>query len=235
MKIAVCFFGEMSFMDRFMIQNLMRCLIVPFQKYNHKGHNVEFYYFLHTYFNPSVLTWIGMMRASFPFTSMTIHDRESVLREKKDAHECGLFLQGHSLNRVKKKWKMVDDLDLVMMVRLDLLLTKSLSEGDIDLVLHHKHHLFLHEKKPFVAMGDPMVMNLFADKFLHFCGADHLFDILRTQHNVKIQSLSLVFVRILPDAIVCPEDYHVCPYLGDLIASSQTQIRLVKRKNSNIR
>jgi len=234
MKIAVCFFGEMSFMDRFMIQNLMRCLIVPFQKYNSKF--VEFYYFLHTYFHPSVLTWIELMRATFPFTSMTIHDRETVLREKKEADPHGLFLQGHSLNRVKKKWKIVDDLDIVMMVRLDLLLTKSLSEGDIDVVLHHKHHLFLHQQqKPFVAMGDPMVMNVFADQFHHFCGADHLFDILRTQHNVKIQSLSLVFVRILPDAIVCPEDYHVCPYLGDLIASSSTQIRLVKRKISNIR
>jgi hypothetical protein len=232
MKVAVCFYGEMGFMDRFMIQNLIRCLLAPLQKYTQNG--ITFYYFLHTYFHPDVLSWIEMMRASFPFTSITLHDRDMVLRDKQqeeDAIGQNLLLQHHSLHRVKKKWKVVEDLDIVVLTRLDLLFTKALSENDIGLILHHKRHLFVHEdNKPFVAIGDPMVMNLFTDHIDH---DDHLFlDMIRAQHNIKIQYISLVFVRILPDAVVHPEDYHICPYLGDLIASSATQIHLSKRKNS---
>ena len=233
MKIVVCFYGEMSFMDRFMIQNLMRCLIIPFQKFNRKK-DVEFSYFLHTYFTPDVLSMIEVMRAFFPFISMTLHDRDMVLRERHRAMDNSLFLQQYSLHRVKKKWKSMEDLEVVIYSRLDLLFTKALTESDIDLILHNKRHLFLHQgNHSFVAIGDPMVMNVFADQVHHLSGHDHSFlDIMRTQHGIKIQYLSLVFVRILPEAIVYPEDYQVCPYLGDLIASSATKIRLTKRKNS---
>lgn len=219
-------------MDRFMLQNITRCLIVPFQKYS-RGENPDFHYFLHTYFRPDVLGWVGMMRDYFPFESITIHDRAVVLREKHEAMEASLFLQDYSLHRVKKKWRHVDGIDLVVLIRLDLLLTKSLSESDIVLVLSHQRHLFLHhEDKPFFAIADPVIMNVFVDQLRHFAGDHSFLDIMRIQYNIKIQCLSLVFVRILPEAIVCPEDYHVCPYLGDLIASSSTKIRLVKRKNS---
>ena len=233
MKVAVCFYGEMSFMDRFMIQNLMRCLIVPFQKYSVKE-EVEFSYFLHTYFRPDVLTFIEMMRAYFPFSSMTLHDRDMVLREKHKDVDKSLFLQHHSLHRVKKKWKIVEDLDVVVLTRLDLLFTKALSESDMELILHRKRHLFLQQdKKPFIAIGDPIVMNIFADQIHYLPRNDYSFlDIMRTQHSIQIQYLSIVFVRILSEIIVHSEDSQVCPYLGDLIASSATQIRLTKRKNS---
>lgn len=233
MKIAVCFYGEMSFMDRFMIQNLMRCLIIPFQKYNHTE-EVQFFYFLHTYFSPDVLTFIDIMRASFPFTSVTIHDRDMVLREKHKDVDKSLFLQHHSLHRVKKKWKVVVDLDVVVLTRLDLLFTKALSESDMEIILQRKRHLFLQQDmKPFVAIGDPMVMNVFADQIYSLSGDDNSFlDMMRTQYSIQIQYLSVVFVRILSEAIVYPEDHQVCPYLGDLIASSATKIRLTKRKNS---
>jgi len=233
MKVAVCFYGDMSFMDRFMIQNLMRCLIIPFQKYNHKE-EVQFFYFLHTYFSPDVLTFMDMMRAFFPFTSATLHDRDMVLREKHKDVEISLFLQHYSLHRVKKKWKVVDDLDVVVLTRLDLLFTKALSESDMEIILQRKRHLFLQQDmKPFVAIGDPMVMNVFADHIHSLSGDDNSFlDIMRTQYSIQIQYLSLVFVRILSEAIVRSEDHQVCPYLGDLIASSATKIRLTKRKNS---
>lgn len=233
MKVAVCFYGEMSFMDRFMIQNLMRCLIVPFQKYNHKE-EVQFFYFLHSYFRPDVLSFIEMMRASFPFISLTLHDREMVLREKHKDIDNSFFLQNHSLHRVKKKWKIVEDLDVVVLTRLDLLFTRALSESDMDLIFHRKRHLFLQQDmKPFVAMGDPMVMNVFADQIHSLSGNGFSFlDMMRTQHSIQIQYLSLVFVRILSETVVHPEDHQVCPYLNDLIASSATKIRLSKRKNS---
>ena len=237
MKIAICFYGEMGFMDRFMIQNLIRCLIIPFQKYSHNDKNgIKFYYFLHTYFRPDVLSWIELMRASFPFMSATLHDRDMVLQEKKheDADNC-MFLQHHSLHRIKKKWKVVEDLDIVVLTRLDLLFTKALTESDIGVMLQHKRHLFLQQDtKIFLAIGSPMVINVFTDHIDHDVpeNDDRFLDVIRTQHNIKIQHMSLVFVRILPDAMVHPEDYHICPYLGDLIASSATQIRLTKRKNS---
>lgn len=233
MKIAVCFYGEMKFIDRFMIQNMMRCMIVPFQKYSRKE-DVNFSYFLHTYFTPDVLSMIEIMRAFFPFTSMTLHDRDMVLLERYKDLDKSIFLQQYSLHRVKKKWKSMEDLDIVIYTRLDLLFTKALSESDIDLIFHNKRHLFLHQdNKPFLAIGDPMVMNVFADQVHELSGTDHTFlDIMRTQHSIKTQYVSLVFVRILPEPIVYPEDANVCPYLGDLIASSTTKIRLVKRKNS---
>lgn len=232
MKIAVCFFGEMSFMDRFMIQNMVRCLIDPFHKYSHK--EVEFSYFLHTYFHPEALVWVGMMRASFPFVSATLHDREKILVEKPCSMETDVFLQDYSLHRVKKKWKQyLENLDVVVVVRLDLLLTKPLSENDVSQVLYQKRrHLFLHHgDQPFLAMGDPVVMNVFTDQIHHLPGTPFL-EMMRVQHSINVDHLSIVMVRILSDAIVCSEDYYVCPYLSDLIASSATKIRLVRRKTS---
>lgn len=231
MRIAVCFFGEMSFMDRFMIQSVMRCLIDPFHKYIKK--DVEFSYFLHTFFQPDVLTWIGMMRALFPFSSVTLHDREKVLVEKPDDVDTPFFLRDYSFHRVKKKWKnYVENLDRVMMVRLDLLFTKPLTENDVDQVLHQKRHLFLHHgDNPFFAIGDPMVMNVFTDQLHHLPGTSFL-EMMRAQYGIKVDHLSLVMVRILPDAIVCPEDYQICPYLSDLIASSTTKIRMIRRKTT---
>lgn len=233
MKVAVCFYGEMGFMDRFMIQNLMRCIIIPFQKYNHKK-DTEFYYFLHSYFRPDVLTLLDMMRTFFPFTSMTLHDQGMVLREKQEALDNSVFLQYYSLHRVRKKYKNVEDLDVVVLTRLDLLFTKALTQSDIDLVLQRKRHLFLYQdNKPFVAIGDPVVMDVFDNQIHPLAGDGHSFlDMMRAQHSINVQYLSLVVVRILPEAVVHPEDSHVCPYLNDLIASSSTTIRLTKRKNS---
>lgn len=235
MRVAVCFFGEMTFMDRFMIQNLMRCLIIPFQKYGRRE-DMEFYYFLHTYFCDDVFPWIEMMRTSFPFTSVTIHHREVVMGEQHDGMDPKLFLQDYSLHRVKKKYKILHDLDIVIFTRLDLLFTKSLTGSDIDDIIDKKRHCFLvHDKEPIVAVGDPVAMSLFADRFSHVQESDGKYsflEMMRVQHNIKIQYMSIVFVRILSDAIVCPEDYDICPYLKDLIASSSTKIRLVKRKSS---
>lgn len=215
MRIAVCFFGKMSFMDRFMIQSVVRCLIDPFHKYSKK--EVEFSYFLHTYFQPDVMTWIGLMRTSFPFVSMTLHDEGRILEEKPEDVNASFFLQDYSFRRVKKKWKQhIEDLDVVVMMRLDLLLTKPLTENDVGQILHQKRCLFHYGD--FFAMGDPMVINVFADQL--------------NPQNIKVVQLSLVMVRILSDATVYPEDCHICPYLSDLIASSTTKIRLVRRKTS---
>lgn len=232
-------------MDRFMIQNMMRCVMVPFQKYHHDPKDkIEFSYFLHTYFCPDILSFLGLMKQSFPLTSMTVHDRQVVLRERHPTSDPYLFLQQYSLHRVKKKWKSVENLDMVIFIRLDLLFTKALSASDIDLMCQRKHNFIFiaqggGDHKPFVAMGDPMVMNLFADYlYPHHLptheqeGEQSFLDMMRVQHSIHSHYISLVYIRIMPGGAVCPDDSRVCPYLGDLIASSPTQIRLTKRKNT---
>jgi hypothetical protein len=228
--MAVCFFGEMGFIDRFMIQNFIRCVIAPFRKYIRD--DVEFYYFMHTFIRDDVFTYIEIMRAPFPFSSITLHDQHIALYDNHRKIDASVFLQDYSLHRVKKKWKNIDNLDIVIYTRLDLLLTKPLTENDVSLIVSQKQHLFVGGSGcDLFAVGSPAVMNVYADR-LHYLGDTSFLDLMRSQHNIKIHKLSLVFVRILPDAIVLPEDNNVCPYLSDLISSSSTIIRMTKRKNS---
>lgn len=247
MKVAICFFGEMTFIDRFMIQNFMRCVVTPLWKYN--TDDVDFYYFLHTFFDVEVFKYIELMRNNFCFESITLHNENSVLNKKHTPYDNNLYLECFSLQYVKKMWKSIKDLDLVVYVRLDALFTKPLSNNDIDAMTKNKMRLFINDtpkinnynpianlRTAFVA-GDPVVMEIYADR-IHYDenhtpdNEEEYISFLKIQHNFKVSSMSVVFVRVMPDALVCSQDYTICPYLADLVSSSSTDIRILKRKNS---
>lgn len=236
MRIAVCFFGELGFLDRFMVQSYIRCIIAPIQKYHHE--NVEFLYFLHTFLDDDVFNSVDILRSSFQFLIMSFHDKKMALCDQnKNNAENQIFLEDYSIYRVKKMWKRIENIDFVVYVRLDLLFTKPLTENDIDLMMLNNNHFFFNSEKcpnlqRGLVMGKSHVMNIYADRIHYLSDKGSFIDIMRSQHNMKAESISVVFVRILKEGIVHHSDYHTCPYLGDLISSSSTKIRLVKRKNS---
>lgn len=238
MKIAVCFFGELGFMDRFMVQNYIRCVIVPMQKYNCES--VDFFYFLHTFLDAAdVFDSVEILRLSFPFLIMSFHDKKMALcdDENKNKVETQIFMEDYSIYRVKKMWKRVENIDIVIYIRLDILLTKPLTQNDVELILKNQNHFFINSEQcpnlqRGLIIGKSHVMNVYADRIHYLAEGGSFIDIMRSQHNMKTESISVVFVRILKEGIVHPGDYNICPYLGDLISSSSTKIRLVKRKNS---
>lgn len=225
MKVAICFFGETGFMDRFMIQNFIRCITTPFKKH---CHSTELYYFLHSFISADALVLIENMRPFLPFSSIALHNMDMV--------PPGSLPEHYSLNRVKKLWKTSPTLyDLVVYVRLDILFSKPLSGNDIDQVVETTNHLSTtnHSKslQPCFTMGCPFVMNIYADR-VHSLDDDYIAT-MRSQYNIKINNtISVVFVRILPGGAVHPEDNHICPYLGDLIASSCTKIHMTKQRKT---
>lgn len=232
MKVGICFFGEMRFIDRFMIQNFIRCVSIPFKKHDN---TTELYYFLHSYIDAQTLISIEMMRPFFQFAAMTLHDKTITLDSRHPEKEEHLFLEENSLYRVKKMWRSSysPPLDLVVYVRLDTLFTKPLSDNDIEMVVENKNHLFLTASDHYesFAIGGTIVMNVYADR-VHY--TEPFIDMIRSQYHIKINNtLSSVIVRILPSGMVSPDDQSVCPYLNDLISSSCTQIRINKRRKSS--
>lgn len=235
-RIAICFFGEMGFMDKFMIQNFIRCVITPIKRYDG---DVEFCYFLHTFLHADVFSFIELMRASFSFMTMTLHDDKMVFLKNKqhDGVKKKVFLEDYSLHYVKKMWKHnTDGFDVIVCTRLDLLFTRPLTDSDANLIFKNKQqHLFIGGDQTLTdlhrgfILGDPLVMSIYTDNQHHSFDISCI-ELMRSQYNIKIHPISVVFVRILPEAIVSPMDYKVCPYLDDLISSSSTKIRLVKRK-----
>lgn len=237
MKIAICFFGECTFMDRFMIQNFIRCVVLPFQKYVQE--KVEFFYIFHSYMDSQILGVIDKMKTFFPFTVLTLHDKDFVIKNKKEdtVVDITLYLHDYSLERVKKIWKRcMLSLDLVICSRLDLLFSRPFSENDVQFIIKNKNHLFIAEcpseslRQCFV-LGDPFVMNIYTER-LHYVqdhGSDFSFhDLIQIHPTIKLNTVSIVFIRILHDGIVNHEDSQVCPYLNDLIKSSCTRICLRK-------
>lgn len=238
MKIAICFFGECTFLDRFMIQNFIRCIVVPFQKY--VPEKVEFFYIFHSYMDEKVLGIIEMMKTFFPFTVLTLHNKEFVRRDVQDDN-VSLYLQDYSLQRVKRMWKRcMLSLDLVVCSRIDLLFCRPLSASDVEAMFVHKNHLFVVDASSLeqcFVVGDPFVMNLYTDR-LHYVedhGTDFsLVDLIQIHPMIKNITLSTVIVRILSDASVHPHDSQRSPYLNDLIKSSCTRIYL-RKMNSKMK
>jgi hypothetical protein len=228
MKVGICFFGEILFMDRFMVQNFLRCIALPFQKHTP---STELFYFLHSYMGPQTLLFLEQMRPLVPFVAMTLHEKQRVVRDGCMGKEEKLFLEEYSLSRVKKMWRSYP-LDLVVCVRLDTLFAKPLNRNDIDTVLDNQDHLFFAPTSTDLfrcfVMGSPLVMNLYADR-VHCTGP--FLEQVHSQYPIHINTtLSAVFVRVLPEGVVHPEDHPVCPYLNDLISSSSTQVRMSRRK-----
>jgi hypothetical protein len=236
MKIAICFFGELGFLDKFMIQNYIRCVIAPIQKYNRES--VDFFYFLHTFFDADVFTSVENLRLSFPFLIMSFHDKKMALcDENKNQVETQNFIEDYSIYRVKKMWKRVENIDIVVYIRLDILLTKPLTYNDVELILKKNNHFFINNEQcpnlqRGLVIGKSHIMSVYADRIHYLADGGSFIDIMRSQHNMKAESISVVFVRVLKDGMVHPSDHNICPYIGDLISSSSTKIRLVKRKNS---
>lgn len=234
MKISICFFGPTTMMDRFMTQNFTRCVLTPLSRY-FQG-NVEFSYCAHSYMGEDTLKTMEVLNACFPLSALTLHDPQATLRQRPSTKEQGVFLREYSLQRVKKMWKssFFPPFDLIVCVCMDLLFSKPLSENDIALVRNNKNNLFVagHLPECFI-MGTMDVMTLYADRVDHNGTSSSSFlETIRSSHNIRVNVLSVVFVRVLPDGTVCPEDCRVCPYLNDLITSSSTKIRVSKRKNS---
>ena len=222
-------------MDRFMTQNFTRCVLTPLSR--HFQDKVEFSYCAHSYMGVDTLKTMEVLNTCFPLSVLTLHDRQATLRHKPDTKEQDVFLREYSLQRVKKMWKssFFHPFDLIVCVCLDLLFSKPLTENDIALVRNNKNNLFVagHLPECFI-MGTMDVMNVYADRVDHKETSSLSFlETIRSSHNIRINVLSVVFVRVLPDGLVCPEDCRVCPYLNDLITSSSTKIRVSKRKNSS--
>lgn len=234
MKVAICFFGEIGFMDRFMIQNFIRCITTPIKRHDR---STEIYYFLHSYMSPDTLVFIETMRPFLPFSAISLHDKDMVIHDIKRGEHTDLFLEHYSLSRVKKLWRSSIPMDMIIYIRLDALFLKPLSENDIDLVVDNKNHLFITNNSPDLQqcfiMGDPFVMNIYADR-VHYTDYDCM-ELMRSQYNIKINnSISIVFVRVLPGGIVHHKDHQICPYLNDLISSSCTKIHMIKRKHVRV-
>lgn len=228
MRAAVCFFGEILFLDRFMIQNFIRCVMTPLRR----GGCTETSFFLHTFLNTESIAHVGLLKDFFSFRIMTLTDKELIARSTDTMQE------DYSLHRVKRVWRSAAlPTDLVVCVRLDLLFSRPLNDLDVERALHDRNHLFAthYPSEPLrrcFLMGDPFVINAYTDR-LHYNDPRLFEEMLRAHHHITTErTLSIVFVRVGRDGVVCPEDKNVCPYLNDLIASSSTTIRLTRRKNS---
>lgn len=232
MKVAVCFFGEMTFLDRFMIQNFIRCVLTPLRR----GGFAEAHYFLHTYLSAGALAHVGLLQDFFAFRIMTLTDKG--LASRGTTATTDAVLEDYSLHRVKRLWRSSAlPVDLVVCARLDLLFSRSLNDRDVERVLEDKNHLFAthYPSEPLrrcFLMGDPFAVNAYTDR-IHYNDPRLFEETLRTHYRITTErTLSVVCVRVGKDGVVLPEDKGVCPYLNDLIASSSTSIRLVKKKNS---
>lgn len=237
MRVAVCFFGEMTFLDRFMIQNFIRCVLAPLRR---RG-SVDTFFFLHTYAGDGVVARLGLLGDFFALRIMTIIDKALVPHTTTTTTtEDGSLLEDYSLHRVKRLWRSaaLPVVDLVLCARLDLLFSRPLHDRDVDRVLEDKNHLFTthYPSEPLrrcFLMGDPFVVNAYTDR-IHYNDARLFEETLRSHYRITTErSLSVIYVRVGADGVVLPEDRHVCPYLNDLIASSSTTIRPARRKNSN--
>lgn len=228
MRVAVCFFGELYFLDRFMIQNFIRCVLTPLRR----GGFSETFFFLHTYLSAEAVAHIGLLKDFFSFRIVTLIDKGLVARTE-------TLPEDYSLHRVKRMWRATAlPVDMVVCARLDLLFSRPLNDQDVERARHDKNHLFVthYPSEPLrrcFLMGDPFVVNAYTDQ-IHYNDRRLFEETLRTHHHITTErTLSIVHVRVGRDGVVCPEDKGVCPYLNDLIASSSTTIRLARRKNSN--
>lgn len=234
MKISICFFGPTTMMDRFMTHNFTRCVLTPISRYFQD--RVEFSYCAHSYMGDDTLKTMEVLNTCFPLSALTLHDRQATLRHKPETKEQDVFLREYSLQRVKKMWKssFFPPFDLIVCVCLDLLFSKPLSENDIAIVRNNKNHLSVAGHLPdCFMMGTMDVMNVYSDLVDHKETSSSFLETIRSSHNIRVNILTVVFVRILSDGVVCPEDCRICPYLNDLITSSSTKIRVSKRKNSS--
>lgn len=224
MKIAFCFYGGVHYLDGFMVQNMVRCLVTPFQKQR----DSQSFFFLHTYLDNDTLSHIQTMRQFFPFMVVSLYDMK-MLSLDDDVNDF-------SLNRVKRIWKSSSyTFDLVVYVRLNLLFARPLSENDISHLFANNNHIFMtdypsKELQSCVVIGNSHTMSVYADKIYYH--GDQYTEWLGSEHNLYTASVTIAFVRILSDGFVHSDDYQICPYLKDMIASSTTKIRLVKRKHS---
>lgn len=234
MKISICFFGATTMLDRFMTQNVTRCVLSPLSRYFHD--KVDFFYCAHSYMGVDTLKIMEVLNASFPLSVLTLHDRQTTLQHKPQSNNQEEFLRDYSLQRVKKMWKssFFPAFDLIVCVCLDLLFSKPLSDNDIALVRNNKNNIFVagHLPEHFL-MGSMDVMNVFADRVDHDNTNSSFYETIRSTHNIRVSVLSVVFVRVMPDGLVCFEDCRICPYLNDLITSSSTKIRISKKKSSS--
>lgn len=235
MKVAVCFFGEIAFMDRFMVQNYIRCVITPLKKQK----TILPFFFLHTYMVPNVLSFIEIMRVSFPFQILSVHDKDIVLSKCPMGVEHELFLEDYSLHMVKTMWTSSSiPFDIVVYIRLDVLFCRSLSIHDAEWVMTDKNRLFIAPNLPrCLVMGNTFVANIYGDR-MHYSSdlesgsTSSFLEKICSHYDIRLSTLSIVFVRILSDGIVHPDDCHICPYLKDLIASASSRVRIIRRKNS---
>lgn len=236
MKAAICFFGEIAFMDRFMIQNYIRCVLTPLKKHNK---SVHFYFFLHTYMGVSVLSFIETMRTFFPFQFVSIHDKEMVLCDTPMGVEPELYLEDYSLHLVKKMWNSSSiQFDMVVYTRADVLFSRPLSIHDAVSVVNDKNRLFVAPNTSgCLVMCDTFVANVYGDR-MHYLSdlesgsTSSFLEHVCSHYDIQVSTLSIVFVRILADGVVHPDDCNVCPYLKDLITSSSSRVRITRRKNS---
>lgn len=217
-KIAVCLFGDLKYMDSFIINSWVKCIITPFQKF--RCNDVEFIYYLHSYiFNEKTFRYVELMREFIPFEEIRLHSESITALNDETRRSFGI-------RQIRDMWGNAPiQYTLVIYLRVDVFCTRILTPSEIDFMMNsfRDRRIFL----PFsispqidecIIIGPPSVMKIY----------DNIPSLSVWQrNNIMITRINLIFVRILPTVSVDSRDTSNCPYLADLLNDSKISVAQV--------
>lgn len=224
MIVAICLYGKMGYMDSFMIQSLTRCVISPIKKYFH-GQDIEVVCFLHTFFSANVFCFLETMRMELLFQRICVEDEKGGIFSKKQPRRTTSRKKTEKMSMGSCLAMVPTDVDYTLMIRLDLLLTRSLTPNDIDSITDGNTVMMPDQLSPetfLFGRHDSIlkyVKNLISEETNGSLKDPYENDVINVVRTCNIS------VRICADGTIYKHDANICPYINDLILSSSTKIQ----------
>lgn len=221
MKIVVCMYGELQYIDLFMIESFVKRILYPIQS---RVPNATFVKYFHSFLTAGIFKTCMNMHNLIDFDDILIQKDPLISIGPSEKKTNRL----HDLSS-RKIISMIEEdrhphIDLIIMTRLDLLFTRDLGQIDIDAICsqYTLDKIFIPDThsapENCFMIGKPEMIKLCISK-PHIKPEYFL-------SNLHIFRLSLVMVRIQKDMSVHPDDKVFCPYIQDLIISSKSSILL---------
>lgn len=219
MKIVICMYGEIQYMDLFMIESFVKRILYPIQS---RIPDATFVKYFHSFLSAGVLKTCMNMHNLIDFDVVLVQKDPLMSIEPSEKKTSRL----NDLS-ARKIISMIETdhnqyIDLIIMTRLDLLFTRDLGQIDIDAICsqYTSEKIFIPDihsaPENCFMIGNPEMIKLCISKSHvrpeYFLSGHHLF------------RLSLVMVRVQKNMSVHPDDKIFCPYVQDLIASSKSSI-----------
>lgn len=208
-EVIICLYGNIVFMDIFIIKSLIRCLIIPIQRYFKE--KVKMKYVVHTYFTETILDDLAIITDEFELTELHI--------QTKTQKQSDLY----SLLQTINLWGNTENA-IIICVRLDVIMTKILSTNDLDSCKEDDTIVIpeLKAQRKCFLMGTPNAVRMYIEKLQ--TNSHDILEYCKTQ-QIRIVRISIPIVRVLKDGNIHKRDYNICPYINDLIASTSTKIK----------